>query len=129
MKNFFILFIALVTNAGIILASDTQVDGIWYIFDDSNNTASVTYSGYYDNKYSGAVTIPATVLYNNKTYSVTSIGESAFYECSNLTSVTIPTSVTSIGQRAFCYCSSLTSFEIPNSVLGIGDFAFVGCSV
>ena len=51
----------------------------------------------YSNEYTGDVTIPATVTYNGKTYSVTSIDGLAFYECSSLTSVTIPNSVTSIG--------------------------------
>ena len=55
---------------------------------------------------------------------VTSIGESACFECSNLTSVSIPDSVTSIGEYAFAYCSSLTSVSIPDSVTSIGRRAF-----
>ena len=60
--------------------------------------------------------------------SVTSIGESAFYKCSSLTSVTIPDSVTSIGDSAFSLCSSLTTVTIPDSVTSIGDSAFRGCT-
>ena len=60
--------------------------------------------------------------------SVTSIGESAFYDCSSLTSITIPNSVTSIGNFAFSGCSSLTSITIPNSVTSIGAKAFSYCS-
>ena len=59
--------------------------------------------------------------------SVTSIGDSAFWECSSLTSLTIPNSVTSIGDRAFAGCSSLTSLTIPNSVTSIGDSTFSWC--
>ena len=60
--------------------------------------------------------------------SVTSIGANAFSNCSGLTSLTIPSSVTSIGYSAFQGCSGLTSLSIPSSVTSIGDYAFEGCS-
>ena len=60
--------------------------------------------------------------------SVTIIGNSAFNACSSLTSLTIPNSVTSIEFAAFYACSSLTSLTIPNSVTSIGDSAFNACS-
>ena len=59
--------------------------------------------------------------------SVTSIGYSAFSNCTDLTSITIPNSVTSIGDDAFHGCEGLTSVTIPNSVTSIGDGAFNGC--
>ena len=58
------------------------------------------------------VVIPAQVEYSGITYSVTSIGRLAFYNCSGLTSVTIPNSVTSIGVGAFSRCSGLTSINV-----------------
>ena len=60
--------------------------------------------------------------------SVTRIGEDAFFRCSGLTNLTIPSSVTSIGKDAFFRCSGLTSLTIPSSVTSIGEFAFSGCS-
>ena len=75
-----------------------------------------------------SITIPATVTYNGKTYSVTSIGACAFYDCNSLTSITIPNSVTSIGNRAFYNCESLTSITIPNSVTSIDWQAFCYCT-
>ena len=78
--------------------------------------------------YSGIVTIPETVSYNDRVYTVTSIGNSAFSSCSGLTSITIPSSVTSIGYYAFRSCTGLTSITIPSSVTSIGNSAFSGCS-
>ena len=67
---------------------------------------------------SGAYTIPE---------GVTSIGDSAFSECSSLESITIPEGVTSIGGYAFEYCASLESITIPASVTSIGSGAFSDC--
>ena len=60
--------------------------------------------------------------------SVTSIGESAFKQCTSLASLTIPSGVTSIGYSAFMFCENLRSITIPNSVTFIGDKAFSGCT-
>ncbi|MDB4406719.1 leucine-rich repeat domain-containing protein [Akkermansiaceae bacterium] len=72
---------------------------------------------------SGTLVIPTTINGNP----VTSIGPSAFDDCINLTSITMPDSVTSIGQSAFRDCGSLTSITIPDGVTSIGDNAFYNC--
>ena len=59
---------------------------------------------------------------------VTTIGSSAFYDCSSLTSVTIGNGVRTIEGGAFSSCSSLASITIPNSVRTIGGLAFSYCS-
>ena len=59
---------------------------------------------------------------------VTTIGQYAFYNCTNLTSITIPSSVTTIGNNTFGDCTSLTSITIPDSVTTIGYGAFIGCT-
>ena len=58
---------------------------------------------------------------------MTSIGDWAFYDCTSLTSITIPDGVPSIGVLAFFDCDSLTSITIPDSVTSIGDRAFSDC--
>ena len=111
-------------------AHDFEVDGIYYyrtsatelevackVFSDNNRTA-----------YSGAVTIPATVTYNGKTFNVTSIGEYAFRDCNSLTSITIPGSIREIKSFAFYNCTSINTINIPATVTSIGAGCFEGCS-
>ncbi|MBQ5839488.1 MAG: leucine-rich repeat protein, partial [Bacteroidaceae bacterium] len=97
-----------------MLAAKIQIDGIRYNINESSNTAVVIAK--LVGKYSGEVVIPDSVEYKGTFYCITSIGTSAFSDCSGLTSVTIPNSVTSIGGSAFRSCSGLTSVTIPNSV-------------
>ena len=131
-KSFVLAVIGLLCSIS-VSAEDFEVDGIYYnITSSSDKTVEVTFRGNYynsySNEYSGAVTIPESVTYNGSDYSVTSIGDCAFCDCSGLTSVEIPNSVTSIGEGAFYSCSGLTSVEIPNSVTSIGYGAFENCS-
>ncbi|MDD2576955.1 MAG: leucine-rich repeat protein, partial [Bacteroidales bacterium] len=108
-------------------------DTIYYKIKSSTSPrkVEVTYRGSsitsYSNEYSGAVSIPDSVLYNGYYYKVTSIGSSAFYQCSELTSIAIPNTVTSIGFMAFKE-SGLTSVVIPNSVTVLSSQAFYYCS-
>ena len=105
LKQLFVAMVALLCSVA-ASAHDFEVDGIFYEITGSSNL-KVTYKGlYYDsypNEYLGSVVIPESVTYNGKTYSVTSIGNYAFCDCTGLTSITIPNSVTSIGEGAFYY--------------------------
>lgn len=82
-------------------AYDFEANGIYYNVLEGTEEVEVT-SG--DNQYTGSVTIPDNVQHDGVTYSVTAIGESAFYYCSNLTSIAIPEGVTSIGEHVFDNC-------------------------
>jgi len=85
-----------------------------------NNTITITgYTG-----PGGALDIPSTII----GLPVTGIGDSAFYDQSSLTSVTIPTSITNIGDYAFYGCTNLASIMIPSGVPRIGNYQFRGCS-
>ncbi len=124
-----LLLILLLFSSFSALAYDCCIDGIYYNLNNDDKTASVT-SNTTNNKdaYVGNIIIPESITYSGTTYSVTSIGEYAFENCSELTSVTIPNSIISIGYGAFSRCSGLTSVTIPNSVTTVGDFAFCFCS-
>ena len=114
----------LLLGAATASAYDFEVDGIFYNKNADGLSATVTYKNSGGNYYKGAVVIPASVTCSGKTYSVTAIGDRAFYQCSGLTSVVIPNSVTTIGGEAFNICDGLTSIEIPNSVTTIGYSTF-----
>ena len=120
-----ILLLALLLPA-LTYAHDFEVNGIYYNRININEV-EVTFGRdrYLYYRYSGTVTIPATVTYDGTTYSVTKIGENAFSRSTGLTSVDIPNSVTEIGHHAFYGCTGLTSIDIPNSVTEIGVWAFV----
>jgi hypothetical protein len=78
--------------------------------------------------YNGNIEIPSVVINSGIAYSVTTIGNNAFYDCTGLTSITIPNSVTTIGNNAFYDCTGLTSITIPNSVTTIRTQAFFYCT-
>lgn len=110
-------------------AHDIEVknaDGVTIFYNWTNNKTelAVTQPGSSSNKYSGNVVIPESVTYGGKTYSVTSISGYAFSGCSDLTSVTIPSSVKSIEKiftedyivnlNLFRECSSLKNIKVEN---------------
>ena len=86
-----------------------KINGIYYALDDENETAEVVFGG-----YSGDVVIPSTVTQNDVVYTVTSFAKNAFYNSSQMTSLTIPKSVTSIKyHRGFFYnCNKLASIVV-----------------
>ena len=87
-------------------AYDFAVDGIYYnITNSSEKTVEVTYK---EDSYAGTINIPETVSYQGATYRVTEIGYRAFYR-SDIVKITISNSVTSIGNSSFYDCTGLTT--------------------
>ena len=133
MKKLFTLFLALVATTA-LWAYDFQVDSICYNITSDTTvkvTSSVASPGNETNYPNLTIAnIPETVIYNGSTYSVTSIGNSAFLRCSSLTSVTIPNSVTSIGY-SFHGCSSLTTvvWNAHNAPIRANDGPFRDCPI
>ena len=123
-------FVFVVVLLGILPVSayDFQVDGIYYNINGEEVTVTNETGESNSNSYSGDVVIPSSVSYEGKSYSVTSIGEYAFQNCSHVTSVMIPETVVSIGDFAFSVCTSLTKMELPALLQSIGTYSFSSCT-
>ena len=113
-----VTFAAMVVLCVVCAGAETYGDLEYGVLDDGTVQITDCETG------AETVVIPDTI--DGK--SVTSIGESAFRNCTSVTSITMPNSVTSMGESAFRNCTSLTSIKIPNSVTSIGKYAFYGCA-
>ena len=105
------------------------------IIDQTNHYVEVTYPNtsispwYGFDKPERQLSIPSSAIgHGGITYTVTTIGEYAFYDCSGVYSLVIPNTVTTIGKNAFNFCNGLTSLTIPSTVTTIGTGAFSDCS-
>lgn len=110
-----------------------KIDNIYYLLDSEHHTATVTYGGleadgYATEEYTGNITIPATVEYENATYSVTLIGKHAFQNCTELTAVTFPDDITEINEYAFKNCSKIKYLILPYKTHYIHSYAFSSCT-
>ena len=119
-----LLLLAITLMPLLALADAVEIDGIYYNLIEKGKVAEVTSN---PNYYTGDVTIPEKVTYNEVEYSVTSIGYAAFRDCSRLTSITLPNSLLKIDFESFRNCIGLSSIEIPNSVSIIAQGAFRNC--
>ena len=118
---------AAVAFAGQAWAEDFTSGNLKYTITDAEKHEVSVGKISVDNKPEGDLVIPAEVENGGVTYTVITIRECAFRDCSGLTSVTISDSVTSIGDSAFYFSEGLKSVTIGNSVTSIGEGAFYFC--
>ncbi len=141
-KGVFVLLLALFLGMGTAYAYDFSAtcpsgQTLYYnITDATNHYVEITCPGTPNEdgwqgftKPTGNITLPSEATYNSVTYTVTKIGDYAFYECSGLTgTLNISATVTTIGHFAFANCYGFTGpLTIPNSVTLIGHYAFMNC--
>ena len=117
--------------------TDVPVGGIYFTKPDSNGNPTecyiIGYAPFNAYAWSNQLFTRSYFPYLSKVSfinckNITSIGDSAFRECSSLTTVNLPDSLTSIGSFAFRGCSSLTTVELPDSLTSIGQDVFYGCA-
>jgi hypothetical protein len=123
-KTLFILLTMILSMLSIVVKADFTIDKITYHVIGNSDSVSLVNG----QSITGAFTIPQVVTNDGNSYVVSSIGNSAFFSCTGLTSITIPNSVRSIGDYAFYECSGLSSITIPNSVASIGSYAYYKCT-
>lgn len=107
----------------------TFIDGLYYELSSTDRTAEVVKD--LEDSYSFIspdLSIPETISYDNKTYTVTAIGFRAFENVSSLSSIKLPPSITTIKEYAFSKCTNLTEIILNEGLLNIQDAAFANCS-
>ena len=125
MKKITLLLLGLlmITSAS---AYDFMVDGLAYNINEDSTSVSVTYLSQYDfHNYEGIIEIdvPAEVVYQGNTYTVTKIGEKAFNCCPDLQKISLANTVTSVGRWAFDSCNKLEDIDL-GSVKQLARAAF-----
>lgn len=98
------------------------VNGLAYDINPDNVTVSVSKNSW----ATGTIEIPSSVAYEGKSYTVTAISSSAFYECNRLAGVILPNTITCIGAHSFGR-TGITDIEIPESVTKIEQWSFAAC--
>ena len=117
-------------SSNIITFADTNVKALCVQNWDTNGDGELSESEADAVTDLGSVFKNSTITsFNELQYftGITSVGIFAFFNCNDLSSITLPYSVTSIGSYAFLDCTGLISITIPSSVTKIGDAAFAYC--
>lgn len=100
----------------------TSIDGLYFNKTGESTVSIFAYAG-----SSTSISIPETINYKNKIYTVTAIEDNVFSDCINLKDIVIPDVVTYIGNKAFRDCTKLANVSLSNSLTAINDETFMGC--
>lgn len=127
-RVFYLILLLMVSFAA--NAERVLIDNLYYNLDHENKTAELTYlsesleenENYLDSSYH---VFPSIIEYSGNQYTVTSIGDNAFYGCRYLWYATLPNTITKIGNYAFAG-TSVQELDIPRSLTSIGEMAFWG---
>lgn len=122
--KFFLALLAVISLPFNIKAQYFEVGGIVYGITSEQTVEVQPYYYLLNTPYSGAITIPQTVEYGGTIYTVTALAESAFEDCGNVTSLTLPQTIRSIGSYCFYNCNFI-SLLLPDSLRRLGDHAFL----
>lgn len=150
-KTMLLATLLLAMTQGVFADDDFTIDGLGFkITSQSNLEVELSSASGQE-----TVVVPETVNFNNRTYTVTGIGEYAFgawlsdnitlkkiefpqtlivikpyafSRCKNLTEIKLPNNVTTIEKYAFYYCTALAEAHLSSSLVSIEDYTFAGCA-
>ena len=127
MRKWFILFIIALFPLAVSADEIVEHEGLWYNLHDATEEGSSAYAEVtspQSGSYSGDIVIPSSVKYEGVDYPVTRVGSNAFYYCTEVTSVSFPTSLNAIDDYAFYENYNLKVVELPEGLTTIGVWAF-----
>ncbi|MGM9868160.1 MAG: leucine-rich repeat domain-containing protein [Sodaliphilus sp.] len=130
MKRFTSLLILAAVGAFAAQAASFEANGIYYAVTGENTVKvdRVPAEKAATNPYKGVYIIPEQVYYDGANYTVSAIGDSAFFQ-SKATEVQIPNTVTTIGECAFAYATDLTSVTLPLHLSNVSKMMLAGANV
>lgn len=125
MKRIILILISIISMVSNMYASGFEtINGLRYLINTDAKTATLVADTV---KYFGDIVVPEKVTLDNIDYPVVAFANDVFENCSELTSISIPSTINSLGESCFSGCSSLTKIELPASVTNIERYCFSGC--
>ncbi len=128
MKKLLTTLVLVITALSAFAADAVQIGDFYYELNDNMKRAYLKKNPNGVSGYTGVITIPAEVTYNETTYSVVSIDFMAFQDATGITEVEIPSTVTNIGTQAFYGCTNLKKVTLHEGLTYLGNRSFAKCT-